>query len=367
MFQMGSSVRRRQRGFTLIELLVVIAIIAVLIALLLPAVQQAREAARRSECKNKLKQLGIALHNYHENFEMFPARKGGSNWDGTNNNSGNRQRMSAFVALLPYIDQAPLWDTIQNGDTTTTPPIAKGGPCAWCGWARWDVPTPWLHCPSDGGQNLTLKVTNYAFCVGDTSNNHLNRQDARGVFMNRRCVSIAGILDGASNTILMSELVRPTAGGGTRSLAIGAQAQPTKFDGSDQASIDPLTSPPGACLALINTQGYYTTPANVKNRRGSLAWDGQTENVGFNTILPPNGPSCLSPNANADSTHGWLPPQSRHSGGVHCLLGDGSVRFVSENINTGNLSAQDVLTGPSPYGVWGALGSKAGKEAVGEF
>lgn len=357
--------KRHARGFTLIELLVVIAIIAVLIALLLPAVQQAREAARRSECKNKLKQLGIALHNYHENFDVFPPRKGGSNWDGSSNNSGNRQRLSGFVALLPYIDQAPLFEVIQNGDPTV--PIAKGGPCGWCSWAKWNVATPWLFCPSDGGQNLTVRVTNYAFCTGDTSNNHRDRQDARGVFMFRRCVGIAGILDGASNTILMSEIVRPTAGGGTRSYAVGAQSQPSKFDGSDQASVDPLSSPPGACLAQITTQGYYTTPANVKNRRGSNSWDGQTEYVGFNTILPPNGPSCLSPNVNGDSQHGWLPPQSRHAGGVHCLLGDGSVRFVSENINTGNLSAKDVLTGPSPYGVWGALGSKAGKESVGEF
>ena len=353
--------RNRQRGFTLIELLVVIAIIAILIALLLPAVQQAREAARRSDCKNKLKQLGIALHNYHETSKMFVYRKGGT-LPGANNNLGNRNRLSGFIALLPYIDQAPLFEQIQAGDGT----VAPGGPCGWCGWSRWDIATPYLVCPSDGGQTENRRVTNYVFSVGDTCNNHRDKQLNRGVFAYRRCVKIADITDGASNTILMSEVVRPTVQG--RSLAVGAQSQPSKFDGSDQGSISaPQSTPPGNCLALINAQGVYTNPAVVKNRRGSNSWDGQTEYVGFNTILPPNAPSCLSANVNGDSQHGWLPPQSRHPGGVHCLLGDGSVRFVSDNINTGNLSAIDVAQGPSPYGVWGALGSKAGRDTVGDF
>src|SRR6188508_1616473 len=100
---------QRRRGFTLIELLVVIAIIAILIALLLPAVQQAREAARRSQCKNNLKQFGLALHNYHDVFNKFPARRYGTAGtvctQSTNANfCGNSQRISAFVAMLPYVD-----------------------------------------------------------------------------------------------------------------------------------------------------------------------------------------------------------------------------------------------------------------------
>jgi prepilin-type N-terminal cleavage/methylation domain-containing protein len=352
--------RNRQRGFTLIELLVVIAIIAILIALLLPAVQQAREAARRSDCKNKLKQLGIALHNYHETYKMFVYRKGGTA-NGANNNLGNRNRKSGFIALLPFIDQAPLFEQIRAGDGT----VAPDGPCGWCGWSRWDVTTPWLICPSDGSTGEMRRVTNYVFSVGDTANNHRDAQVNRGVFAFRRCVKIADITDGASNTVLMSEVVRPSSTG--RSIGIGSQTQPTKFDGSDQGSIAaPQTTPPGNCLTLVS-QGLYTDPSVVKNRRGSNSWDGQTEYVGFNTILPPNAPSCLSANVNGDSQHGWLPPQSRHPGGVHCLLGDGAVRFISENIDTGNLGATAVGQGPSPYGVWGALGSKAGRDVVGDF
>src|SRR5262245_48623779 len=104
--------RRGRFGFTLIELLVVIAIIAVLVALLLPAVQQAREAARRSQCKNNLKQLGLALHNYHDVYGIFPFECGGTGWTG--NGTGNWARLSGMVVLTPYIDQAPLWNQISN-------------------------------------------------------------------------------------------------------------------------------------------------------------------------------------------------------------------------------------------------------------
>ncbi len=353
---------RQRRGFTLIELLVVIAIIAILIALLLPAVQQAREAARRSQCKNSLKQLGLALHNYEETYKAFVYRKGGTG-SGPTNNDGNRNRLSGFIGLLPFMDQTPLYEQIQAGDATRAP----GGPCGWCGWSVWDVPTPWLQCPSDAGQNLNTRVTNYVFSVGDTGQNHRDTQNARGMFMYRRCVKIAEVTDGLSNTIMMSEVVRPSTGGGTRSYSIGAQSQPTIFDGSQQSGFDTVYANPGSCYTAVAGNNLYADPSGVKNRRGSNAWDGQTEYVGFNTILPPNGPSCLSPNVNGDSQHGVLPPQSRHPGGVHCLMGDGSVRFVSENIDTGNLAAQDVNQGPSPYGVWGSLGSKSGGDTVGEF
>jgi prepilin-type N-terminal cleavage/methylation domain-containing protein len=108
---------RRRLAFTLIELLVVIAIIAILIALLLPAVQQAREAARRSQCKNNLKQLGIAIHNYHDVFGVVPM---GSGRDSASPTGPGGRRQSAFVGLLPYFDQAPLFNMISNGGTAAS-------------------------------------------------------------------------------------------------------------------------------------------------------------------------------------------------------------------------------------------------------
>jgi prepilin-type N-terminal cleavage/methylation domain-containing protein len=123
---------RSRRAFTLIELLVVIAIIAVLIALLLPAVQQAREAARRTQCRNNLKQMGLALHNYHDVFNRFPARRYGTTNTGCSGNfCSNSGRITAWIAMLPYIDQAPLYNAIQAGDPTWgAGAIAPGGRAA---------------------------------------------------------------------------------------------------------------------------------------------------------------------------------------------------------------------------------------------
>ena len=147
-------VRNRRSGFTLIELLVVIAIIAILIALLLPAVQQAREAARRTECKNNMKQLGLALHNYHDTNKKFVFRKGGT--------SGNSNRLSGFIGLLPFLEQNTMFQQIQaNG----------GGPSAWSGWTYWNHQVKGLICPSDARatpSDGSVGENNYAFSLGDS-------------------------------------------------------------------------------------------------------------------------------------------------------------------------------------------------------
>jgi prepilin-type N-terminal cleavage/methylation domain-containing protein len=351
---------RSRRGFTLIELLVVIAIIAVLIALLLPAVQQAREAARRSQCKNNLKQLGLALHNYHDVFNTFPARKSGTVRNGTDCNTGNSTRLSGLMPLMPYMDQAPLYNQVQAGGGG----IAPGGPCGWAGWTVWDVVIPGLLCPSDPGSNELRRVTNYVFSVGDTIAGYRDGQSVRGMFAFRRCNGVRDALDGTSNTVMMSETLRPRNG---RLDDIGTMTAVRKNEGV-VIGYAGIGTNPSACLASI-TNGMYNTPANAKNRGGSNAWDGQPEYVGFNTVMPPNGPSCVDMGTACcgDSPDGVLAARSRHVGGVQCLMGDGAVRFISENIDTGNLAAAEVNAGPSPYGVWGALGSKAGGETVGEF
>src|SRR5262245_29561224 len=144
--------RRRTSGFTLIELLVVIAIIAVLIALLLPAVQQAREAARRSQCKNNLKQLGLAQHNYHDVCNQFAFSQGwntvAGGTDALWNPGPSQSKGSLFVHLLPYLDQAPLFNRLVF-DSTTLPRVGQQVVDPLGGRQLRSIILPVLQCPSD--------------------------------------------------------------------------------------------------------------------------------------------------------------------------------------------------------------------------
>jgi len=354
---------RLRRGFTLIELLVVIAIIAILIALLLPAVQQAREAARRTQCKNNLKQLGLALHNYHDVYGMFVPRKTGTNsCDNAVPARDNCGRLSGFMGLMPYIDQAPLYNLVSAGGGTGNKP--PGGPEGWSGWAEWNVTIPGLLCPSDGLAARSERATNYMFNIGDSTRNVRDSVTVRGMFANRSGSRIRDVIDGTSNTIAMSEHVRADFGQSTNSRRLIVEGIAMSASGLDAGTN------PGQCLTFA-TGNRWAPSANVKGRHGMSLWDGQAERCGFTTIIAPNGPACAQgTDVNADSAHAVLPPTSLHTGGVHALMTDGAVRFISENIDTGDLSAtapSQGETGPSPYGVWGGLGTKAGGETVSDF
>ncbi len=365
----------KNRGFTLVELLVVIAIIGILVGLLLPAVQAAREAARRMQCTNGLKQLGLAILNYESTFKALPPRKGGTSgpFVGANRNNSNGSRLSAFVFLLPYVEQSAMYNNIQAGDPTGVygfapasggPTVAPGGPAAWGGWIPWNVSPSMLSCPSDGpvfNAPTNTQTNNYAFSVGDTNNNALNIADSRGVFGSQKYTKLAELVDGTSNTITLSERLKANFGIST---VVANQVESTL---GTATSITTILAAPGSCFSTASGR-YFNAGQLVKGRFGSLWTDGQSERVCFNTILPPNKPSCTSDaNVNADSganNFGLLiPASSRHTGGVNAAFGDGSVRFISQSIDTGNLNVPEVVGGPSPYGVWGAMGSKAGGEA----
>ena len=358
--------RCQRKGFTLIELLVVIAIIAVLIALLLPAVQQAREAARRSACKNNLKQVGLALHNYHGTFGVFPHGRGGtSSGSDTNNNDG-----SGFIGLLPYLEQGPLYDMISSTWDNGTNSAQAFGPWPVASASNWYVPfqrvIPSLLCPSspeyndplsDGGWGLAR--TNYGFSVGDTAYYMRNPTRARGLFGYRTYFRIADVLDGTTNTVAMGEI----AG------SIDVRAVPGRGIARDRGSA--AVDSPIDCLSTASN-GRYITGVSVGRWRGSgWTWaSGSSGTTAVNTILPPNSPGCMVQSTWQSNSRGQMPVTSRHTGGAHVLMADGSVRFISENINTGDLTvSSQPLThgGPSPYGVWGSLGSIAGGEVTGDF
>lgn len=365
---------RLRRGFTLVELLVVIAIIGILIALLLPAVQAAREAARRSQCTNNLKQLGLALHNYADVHKRLPSLGQGTRQGGCALDGGSTQAcstyggMSGIVVMLPFMEQQALY--AQWTSPQPAPGYPAWGPVPWWGWSflphHAQVPT--LLCPSDGGGGRFANGdpynwqgdTNYSFCVGDypddTGDGWRGGYRPRGIFGADTFYGFQDITDGTSNTIAMSEHVISTATNGT---SIHGRYVTT----SDWRSF--ASNPQQQCLIYKGTSGNFSTtnpPPGLGDLRGvNYAW-GAVVQSGFHTILPPNSVSCTNWSSEWGSAH-IMAPDSNHPGGVNGMMADGSVRFISETIDTGVLTAPAVQNGPSPYGVWGAMGSKNGGES----
>ncbi|WP_437191624.1 DUF1559 domain-containing protein [Planctomicrobium sp. SH527] len=363
--------RRLHSGFTLIELLVVIAIIAILISLLLPAVQQAREAARRSQCKNNFKQLGLALHNYHDTFGCFPYARGGTGHPdgGTSQATDNNvNRASGFIGLLPYFDQGALYNQISSPLTIGGVAYPAFGPRPGTGNEAY---TPFmqdlsaLSCPSSqliivnklGGQ------TNYGFSWGDNNRQITGsetvsarvsvRNNRRGMFGFQAIRRFRDISDGTSNTIAMGEMATSNDPSDILGGIASSRGAAPGYDNS-------IT-----CFLEANrATGKLSTGTN-RNWRGNGWANGVAVYTGINTVLPPNSPACMQ--SSNDHSNGQVPASSWHTGGVHVLMGDGAVRFISENIHSGNLSSKDVTTGTSPFGTWGALGSIGGSEVAGEF
>ncbi|MCS7239578.1 MAG: DUF1559 domain-containing protein [Thermoguttaceae bacterium] len=362
------------KGFTLVELLVVIAIIGILIALLLPAVQAAREAARRSQCTNNLKQLALAAHNYADTYKVLPPGEIGTGvmWGGDPVNT-NTERLSTWVLLLPYYEQQSLYSQISQPLTASgvvLPPWGRdpstntpGDPANSRFYPPWTVQLPVLICPSDGkiGQKSAADQgrTNYRTSMGDCIYRGWARDGdpttIRGLFGLRGGVPFSAITDGTSNTIMFSERL------------FGANAVLIKEGmATNVTSLNPNAAvSPAECLQTKNParpNEYLTSTYGTANWSGRRWASGIPQYTRFNTVLPPNSPACND--STWDERNAVIPPSSNHPGGVNVALADGSVRFVSETIDAGNPTATEVRSGPSPYGVWGALGSKEGGESV---
>lgn len=299
--------QHRRRGFTLIELLVVIAIIAILIALLLPAVQQAREAARRSQCKNNMKQIGLALHNYHDVFSTFPP-----GWIGVENGQANPEGESGFgwgTMILPYIDQAPLYNQF---DFTLPMDVAPNR-------ALLSTYLNVFSCPSDpkpntftiqdqNGTDIELAVCNYVGVFGTTEIHDCENAPGTapvtasgqcvsdGVFFHNSRIKMRDMVDGTSTTLMVGE--RTTF----------VEADGTRFYGTWTGALPEVEE------AAARVMGKAEHPPNE---------NGHPEDFG-----------------------------SAHEGGAHFVLGDGHVQFISENIDEG---------------LFQALATRQGGEVVGEF
>ena len=363
--------RKKRQGFTLVELLVVIAIIGILIGLLLPAVQAAREAARRMQCTNQMKQVGLALQNYHDVNNSLPtmARFLSRGWN-------NYAPFSVTIPLLPYMEAQARYDVIMELDRQEF----AGNIETWNGgFFQSDIykvgnrlttvlcpSEPMATTPSVHADNARVNIV---YSLGDGTSkldapyNHPNYINVptkqchmRGLFHQEFWKTMAACTDGTSNTVAISETASAPEGYYSYNVK-GGSATVSGF------YTDDLDCNPSVCL---NNARDPNDPNKLRTScdtwRGNFYQDGRPWN-GFHTVLPPNAPSCQ---ATVNGFWGAIyPPNSYHSGGVNVGLLDGSVRFVSETIDCGDLTAKSTrCTGKSPYGVWGAMGTPMGGETA---
>jgi prepilin-type N-terminal cleavage/methylation domain-containing protein/prepilin-type processing-associated H-X9-DG protein len=362
----------KSRGFTLIELLVVIAIIAILIALLLPAVQSAREAARRMQCVNNLKQIGLANHNYHQAAGTFPL--------GVSLNMYSlppywraKNSWGHFGLLLPYMEQQVIYNAanfnwgVEEGSPGSSMPIDIQVTAA-------DSQIIMLLCPSDplsgnGGSNSFFTndrdTSSYYGCVGDTTSlsvpngvdtgtiqfiptANFPSAESTGMFTFQKCYGIQACTDGTSNTIFYSEGVVNPVNAGARVPNVGVNN--VNMDPSARI-LDARSNPASIQTAILLCQQMWQTGgAGFDTQKGRDWAHGCMTQTLFNTIVTPNqykwthcsntGSTTMAPFSNA---------MSYHAGGVNTLLTDGSVRFMKNSI------AQVV---------WWGLGTRNGNEVI---
>ncbi len=347
-----------KRAFTLVELVVVIIIIGIILALLLPNGRGAREAARRMSCGNNFKQLGLGIHNYHAAYDHLPSAMG-------NVNLGfhplNDNRLSGLVAMLPFIEQQALWEQISMPSKFDGVSYPAMGPTPWTSaYTPWKTDIATLRCPSSPAEPVDFGLTNYTFCIGDMARDIHQPTVNRGAFACRLTTRFSDLKDGTSNTIAMVE--------------IGSDFSDRKFVGQ-YATQQPATwlDNPLLCrdLGEPNRPTFYLPDLTlgIQGRGGRWA-DGAAGFSLVNTILPPNGPSVAI--EGSEAVDGLYTAGSFHQGGCHVLMADGAVKFITDSIETGNQN-QPPLTSDqladrtaSPYGLWGALGTAACDDKIGD-
>ena len=334
MLRKPSALRSRWRAFTLIELLVVIAIIAILIALLLPAVQQAREAARRTQCRSSLKQLGIACHNYHDNFKQFPL-----NYDGrpVGESAGNWQSGTGnfgwIVMALPYMDQAPLYNKFNFSDQGTQ--SSKGWTSA-NNTTQSQTVIPVLMCPSNPQPNLV--GVDVAGCSGGGTDGgrQVGRTDYTG-----NLGFIAGdwrsCLTGDGGNIPLTKSGTETVGivldawgeGGSQNQYLQNMNGVFSFCGT--ATIRDITDGTSNTILLMEDHHWSVGKTRPTSYAGDVGWGGPMQvSTAANLVNQSYGYN------DGHKCHGI---SSTHVGGAHVAMSDGSVRFISESIGLNVLQA----------------------------
>ena len=348
----GRHGRATRRGFTLIELLVVIAIIAVLIALLLPAVQAAREAARRSQCVNNLKQFGIALHNYHDTAGCIP--------QASSDMQNGWQQWTPSSMLLPYMEQTPLYNAIN---------FANIGGCSRDSLENRTglrVQLAVFQCPSDVDRLSNAEGHNN-YCANAGGRPYRYSANPSGPFVsayrNATCgvakpLTLAGVLDGTSNTAAYSERVKGIGNGN----ALPRDNPPKNFDGTNPSSnIYDIAQPTDFETSSLGTYNACKAVVPSATTQGNWGYAGgfwhSTLNANgvYNHVMTPNGLTCAYPKLDqadtGDRNHpqGAITASSRHPGVVNVLFLDGTVRAAKNTINNQT---------------WWAVGTHANNEVI---
>lgn len=349
---------------TRLSSLVMLVVLGMLACILFPSIQRSRYLARGESCSNNLKRIGLATHNYHSAYKQLPVGCGGTDGQGRPER-GNDYRLSGFVGLLPFLEQQTLWEKISNptriGNVTIPPmgPVPSFDPSRY---RYWGVQVPYYLCPSEPVEPGEYGLRNYVHCYGDGVEHVGNAEGqelrivCRGMFARKQHFKFRDTLDGMANTVMVSETV----------IGIGD----TLVGGGVARDIPGIAESPSVALGLIDPDDRkaYRESVNLwEAGKGSRWADGSFRVSGFTTVLPPNSPSCTAPD---EEWSGIMSASSHHIDGVPVLMGDGAVRFVSNSIDTGDLSQPSVAQrfgnagSESPYGAWGALGTRASRELI---
>ncbi len=407
-------------GFTMIELFGVLILISILVVMLLPAVQSAREMARRTSCANNLMQVTLGMKMYHAAFERLPVQLSGTDGS-TQPGLDNDRRLSVFVALLPMIGQPELAEAISTPQPYSSQLVYEDD---WMGmsdfgaaefesigegneedadrrWPRggpeptetryrpWRTEVPVYRCPSDPGiGDPAMSRTNYAVCLGDgvvaaasgpmrdvngtfVVDEELREQtDAsmRGATVPRVVMRFSEITDGLANTILLGEIATALGDRDSRTYPVAA-ADPKQLRDRPAWARDHGLIDPERPRFWLDVTSSPKLEAALGARRGYRWADGMPLYTTINTILPPNREITLA--ADREDTWGILPPSSRHQGGVNVACADGAVHFVTDSIDAGDENSPTVYLGSpngpgseSPFGLWGAMGTRNQAELI---